>query len=219
MRSSQWSRCAVLLTIASIVLSGCAIPTAQHVGQSSAGVFFDLPREWSQVSASVLTKAQSSWASTDGGQAYLDALKWQGVWSPQSELSPVVAFGNDAPEIPIVYAAVRTLYDVEAKNVTNDTLSALQDVVVPVSSATANDGLDVLMNQSYIQNSLQGVRQQLSWKVGGVRQTIDTRIVLGQKNNVVYIFWVRCSDSCRTENAGAIARALKSLTVKEPSVG
>ena len=202
-----------------LFLAACAVPTTQHVGQSSAGMFFDLPREWSSISAPVLKKAQSSWTSSDGGQAYVDALKWQGVWSPQSELSPLVAFGNDAPDVPVVYAAVRTLYDVETQNISSDTLSALQDVVIPVSSSNAGDGLDIQMNQSYLQNSLNAVRQKLSWNAGGVQQTIDTRIVLGKKNNVVYIFWVRCSDTCRTAHANAIAGALKSLTVKEPSVG
>ena len=114
----------VIASTMMVLLTACSVPTTQHVGQSSAGMFFDLPREWSSISAPVLKKAQTSWTSSDGGQAYVDALKWQGVWSPQAELSPLVAFGNDAPAVPVVYAAVRTLYDVETQNISSDTLSA-----------------------------------------------------------------------------------------------
>ena len=69
----------VIASTMMVLLTACSVPTTQHVGQSSAGMFFDLPREWSSISAPVLKKAQSSWTSSDGGQAYVDALKWQGV--------------------------------------------------------------------------------------------------------------------------------------------
>jgi hypothetical protein len=201
-----------------LLLVGCSVPTAQHVGQSSAGLFFDVPKEWTAVEPALVTKAQSSWSSSDSGQAYLDALKWQTVMSSNAQLTTAEAFANSAPDSPVVYAAVRSLYDVEAQNVSSDVLTALQDVVLPVSLSANGDGLDVSLNQSYLQNGLNGVRQQMSWTVGGVRQTIDTRLVLGMKQKLLFIFWVRCSDTCRSTNEVSIQRALDSLTVKEPSV-
>ena len=210
---------AVGVIAAVLVLSGCSVPTVNHVGQGSAGMFFDLPRGWQSISPDVLKKAQTSWGSTDGGQAYLDALKWQGVWSGAESLTPQQAFSNAAPEHPVVYASVRSLYDVEVQNVAGDVLTALQDVVLPVSAAASGDGLDVVSNQSYVQNGLDAVKQQVSWSTNGVSQTIDVRLVLSTKKKLLFTLWIRCSDVCRDQNSTAIANALDTLTIKEPSVG
>jgi hypothetical protein len=212
----KFSRFVAAIAALALLLTGCAVPTEQHVGDSKAGLFFNLPREWSSIDAALLTKAQSSWGSSDSGQAYLDALKWQKVYSPDAELTVEAAFGNSVTDVPVVYAAVRSLYDVESQNIAGDVLTALQDVVLPVSLAADGDGLEIISNQTYIQNGHQGVRQQLAWTVGGKRQLVDTRIVLG--SNVVFIFWIRCGADARTDFETIIERALDSLTVKEPSV-
>ena len=210
---------ALCLVAMALSLAGCSVPTVNHVGQGSAGMFFDLPRSWQSISPDVLEKAQTSWGSTDGGQAYLDALKWQGVWSGAEGVTPQQAFSNAAPEQPVVYASVRSLYDVEVQNVAGDVLTALQDVVLPVSAAAAGDGLDVVSNQSYVQNGLDAIKQQVSWSSNGVSQTIDVRVVLSTEKKLLFTLWLRCSDVCREQNSTAIATALDTLTIKEPSVG
>lgn len=210
---------AIGVVVGAIFLVACTVPTVNHVGEGSAGLFFDIPRTWQPLASDVLTKAQSSWGSTEGGQAYLDALKWQGVWSGSADVSPQQAFSNAAPEQPVVYASVRSLYDVEVQNVAGDVLSALQDSVLPVSAAAQGDGLEVITNQSYVQNGLDAVKQQLSWSTSGVRQTIDVRLVLSTEKKLLFTLWIRCSDVCRENNSTAIATALDTFTVKEPSVG
>ena len=214
----KWNFAAIIVAVVT-VLSSCAVPSVNHVGQGDAGLFFDLPKSWQAIAPEILTKAQTSWGSSDGGQAYLDALKWQGVWSGADALTPEQAFSNAAPEHPVVYASVRSLYDVEIQNVGDDVLSALQDVVLPVSSAADGDGLEILNNESYVQNGLDAVRQTLAWSTNGVRQTMDVRIVLSTDKKLLFTMWIRCSDVCRDQNSTAFANALETLTVKEPSVG
>ena len=177
---------AIGVVVGAIFLVACTVPTVNHVGEGSAGLFFDIPRTWQPLASDVLTKAQSSWGSTEGGQAYLDALKWQGVWSGSADVSPQQAFSHAAPEHPVVYASVRSLYDVEVQNVAGDVLSALQDSVLPVSAAAQGDGLEVITNQSYVQNGLDAVKQQLSWSTSGVRQTIDVRLVLSTEKKLLF---------------------------------
>lgn len=213
------SRLLLGIGASALMLTSCVVPSVNHVGQGDAGLFFDVPKSWQSISPEILTKAQTSWGSTEGGQAYLDALKWQGVWSGAEGLTPEQAFSNAAPEHPIVYASVRSLYDVEVQNVADDVLGALQDVVLPVSSAADGDGLEVLTNESYVQNGLDAVRQQLSWSTDGVQQTMDVRIVLSTEKKLLYTMWIRCSDVCRDQNSTAFAAALETFTVKEPSVG
>lgn len=212
----KFSRILAVVAAVASLLVGCAVPSEQHAGDSKAGLFFNIPREWTAIEPALLTKAQSSWSSSESGQAYLDALKWQQVYSPDASLTPEEAFSNSATNVPVVYAAVRSLYDVEAQNVAGDVLTALQDVVLPVSLAGEGDGLEVIANQTYVQNGLQAVRQQLAWTVGGGRQIIDSRIILG--TDAVFIFWVRVADNSRSNYESTIERALDSLTVKEPSV-
>lgn len=202
-----------------VVLAACSVPAAHHVGESTAGLFFDVPRQWHNIDSLLISKAQEGWKSSEGGAAYVDSLTWQTVWTGSADVSAEQVFSNDPVEYPTVYASVRSLYDLEKQNMTGDLVADLQDIVLPVSQAADQDGLVVRRNEEISQDGLLGIVQQLSWDVQGVTQTFDVRILLGKDSSKIYTLIARCTDVCRAENADAFDSILSSFTVKEPTVG
>jgi len=208
-----------LVSVVAAVLSACSAPAYHHVGDSTAGIFFNVPREWTSMDPALVTKAQSGWNSSDAGSAIVNAITWQQVWIESAKTTTTEVFGNKPSDSPIVYASARTLYSEEKQGIAGDVLTALQDVVLPVSSATADDGLDVRENRTITINGHQGIRQKLSWDVNGVTQTFGVRLLLDSTQSKLFTVIARCSDTCWVSQGDTLNRILASITLKEPSVG
>ena len=199
------------------VLTGCSAPAVHHVGNATAGLFFDVPREWSSIDEALLKKAETGWASSEAGSALIDSLTWQTAWVADSSLSASDVFANTAHSSPVVYASSRTLYSAEQAGIGTDILAALQDIVLPVSTASTNDGLSVDINRSFSRDGYQGIEQQLRWVTDEVEQQVNSTIILNKDSSQVFVVTARCSVACIAENRDDINAILSSITIKEPS--
>ena len=199
------------------VLSGCSAPAVHHVGNTTAGLFFDVPREWSSIDEALLKKAETGWSSSEAGSALIDSLTWQTAWVADASLSASDVFSNTAHNSPVVYASSRTLYSAEKAGIGTDVLAALQDIVLPVSTATSNDGLSVDVNRSFSRNGYQGIEQQLRWVTDGVEQQVNSTIILNKDSSQVFVVTARCSVACVAAYGDDINSILSSITIKEPS--
>lgn len=204
--------------IAGLLVAGCATPTAHHVGDPQAGLFFDTPWQWQPVEAAALAKAQAGWKDTQAGSYLLDTIVWQSVWGP-GELTPAAAFGNQAPTQPIVIAFVRKLYQQEQAAIDADLPSALADLVLAVSGAAEGDGLQVVKQQQVSLGKLSGIRQVLSWDTDGATQTLTSVAIVNQAHDRLYWVIGRCADACSSNDLAQLENVISTMTVKEPKVG
>ena len=196
-------------------LSGCATPSVHHVGTS--GLYFDVPRAWTRVDENLLKKAETGWNADDAGSAIVQSLTWQTAWSPNAEVKPADVFSNRPSSTPILYASSRTLFDAEKSGIGTDILTALQDVVMPVSTAQSGDGLNIDVNQTVTLNAHQGIEQKLRWTTDGVEQQIRAVVMLSKDLSTVYTFTIRCTTECFTNNAQDVGTILRSITLKDPN--
>lgn len=199
--------------------AACATPTAHHVGDSAGGLYFNTPWSWTSVDAASLKKAEAGWSDSPAGTYLLDSIVWQGVWGSATQISPADAFGNNPPPQPIVIGMVRKLYQQEQSALQADVSNALADLVLPVSSANAGDGLEVLQQQQVKLGKLPGLRQVLSWDTNGQTQTLTSIAVVNQARTRLYWLVGRCADPCPAGQQQELAGVLDSMTVKEPKVG
>ncbi|MEY4348532.1 MAG: hypothetical protein RIS43_951 [Actinomycetota bacterium] len=197
------------------VLTGCAAPSVYHVGTS--GLYFDVPRTWTSVDENLLKKAETGWNADDAGAAIVQSLTWQTAWSTNPQLVPADVFSNGPSEFPIVYASARTLFDAEKSGIGTDILTALQDVVLPVSTAQSGDGLTIDVNQPVTLNQHQGIEQKLRWTTDGVEQQVRAVVMLSKDLSTVYTFTVRCTTECFTQNSQDVGNILRSITIKDPN--
>ncbi len=196
-------------------LSGCATPSVHHVG--ATGLFFDVPRDWTSVDENLLKRAETGWNGDEAGAAIVQSLTWQTAWSSDASVSPADVFSNSPSETPLVYASSRTLFDAERSGIGTDILSALQDVVMPVSTAQADDGLSIDVNQTVSLNQHQGIEQKLRWTSNGVEQQVRAVVILSKDLSTVYTFTVRCTTECFNNNAQDVGTILRSITIKDPN--
>lgn len=216
MRNRRRQSVAVLL--AGLLLAGCATPAAHHVGDPKAGLFFDTPWQWQPVDPAALTKAQTGWKQTEAGSYLLDTIVWQAVWA-SGELTPAAAFGNQAPDQPIVIALVRKLYQQEQTAIDADLPTALADLVLATSGISAGDGLQIEKQQRVTLGDLAGIRQVLSWDTDGKTQTLTSVAVVNQAHDRLYWIIGRCADACTAADVEQLDRVISTMTVKEPKVG
>jgi hypothetical protein len=196
-------------------LTGCATPSVHHVGTS--GLYFDVPRHWTSVDENLLKRAETGWNSDDAGSAIVQSLTWQTAWSTKANVTPADVFTNEPSNAPIVYASARTLFAAEKSGIGTDIVTALQDVVMPVSSKQSDDGLSVDVNQAVTLNQHQGIEQKLRWTTNGVEQQVRAVVMLSKDLSTVYTFTVRCTTECFTNNAQDVATILRSITIKDPN--
>jgi hypothetical protein len=207
----------MMVIACAITISACASPAVFHAGDVKTGFFFDVPRHWSSIDSALLVKAQTGWKNDEAGDAITQSLTWQSAFVGDGSQSVETLFSNEAPKFPVVYASARTLFTEEKSAITSDVLAALQDVVLPVSSATGEDGLFVDKNESIVFDGHRAVRQNLRWTFRDVEQQVRTIILLSEDNSVVYTFIARCSTTCFNTYGREIDQVLSTVTLKEPT--
>ena len=206
-----------VLTIACVLLTACAAPNSHHIGKPDAGLFLDVPYSWSEINESLIKKAQSGWQVDQAGNALYNAMTWQNVWVADSTVTVGDVFSNRALEQPYVYAMARQLYDGEKSAISSDLLTALQDVVMPASSAKTGDGLTVMSNSTVALQQHDGVSQAFRWKTDGIEQELKNLIVLSKNRTTLYVVIARCSTTCMNTHRTVIDDIFQSVTIKEPN--
>lgn len=202
--------CAVAL------LAGCSAPTQLSVGNAAAGLFFKVPSTWTKIDKRLVDAAQKGWTTSESGAAILKSTLWFEIWTESDSIDVNAALSNSVVDSPVVIATVRNLLEIEKKNLGNDIKIALQDLVVPVSTAVEGDGLEIASNDRFAFSGYEGIQQLLSWDVDGSTQTFRVLALIDADQNHLYLVVARCSDICFSENQNAIDSIIKSIALKEP---
>ncbi|CAB4669317.1 unannotated protein [freshwater metagenome] len=194
-------------------LVGCSAPTDQYPKLSSDGLYFKVPRSWSEVPENVLATFEAK--NTD--QAALDRLavvRWQAAYAP-SRVSASQVFSAKPSDLPIVYIRVRDLYTDERDAVS---LNTLRDAIFPITKWSADPTLahfTSLLDEELSFKGGAGVHERYSFSQdSGALQVVDQSALLSPDRNTLYLLVVRCSESCFQKNQKAIEAISASLVVR-----
>ncbi len=203
------SRLVATFAILALALSACTAPTKQYISASGFGMYFALPKDWSEIPVAQLRTAESGW-SDDAGQVFQQSVQWQGSWTAGAVNANAV-FAAKPPARPVAFAFVRDLISVEQQGLGGGIATALQDVVIPASTLTS----DELTTKTVVHGNVRGILQTATYVTGGARQTIMVESVLAAGKNRVYVVFVRCTAKCFSTNMRSINEIFASLTFKE----
>ena len=205
---------AVVLAIG-LAIGGCAKPDFQYIaqapGSSGAGqVFFKVPSEWTQFSASQITAAQSGWSKDSTAKNLLAATVWQSAFDASASPSLVNVLGTRTPDQPTVFASLRNLFSQETPND-----AALRDMIVPIS--TFGSSVQIDRDEKVSQGGAHGVHVVISYRsaTDQMAETIDQTALLNGAKNAVYVLIVRCSSECYNKNRESISAVTGSFTIQE----
>ena len=204
---------------AAALLVGCSPPAQQAVGNASAGLFFKVPPSWTKIDDRLVNAAQNGWLKTEAGVAVVKTSLWFEIWTGSQSIDVNEALSNSVVEDPVVIATVRSLLPVEKQNLGADIKVALQDLVVPVSTAVEGDGLDIASSERFAFAGYEGLQQLLRWDVDGATQTYRILSLIDPKRTYLYLLVARCSDICFSQNEKTIDSVIKSIALKEPIDG
>jgi hypothetical protein len=212
---------ALAAALGAALLAGCAAPDFRYAndapGSAPGGqVYFKVPESWNAFTAAQITAAQKGWADDTTAKPLLDATVWQEAYDASSTPSLIHVLGSKAPDSPVVYASLRSLYQAEIDSVT---VSSLTDLLMPVSSL--GDKVDVRSSQSVAQGGAKGVHLVLSYKASdnAPEETLDETAYLSAGNDALYLLVVRCTSTCYDRNRTDIDTVTSSYTIKEGSRG
>ena len=196
-----------------VLLVGCSAPVDQYPKLGSDGIYFKVPRTWSEVPEKVLAKFEAK--NTD--QAALDRLavvRWQAAYAP-GKVSAAQVFSAKPSELPIAYIRVRDMYTEERDSVS---LNTLRDAIFPITKWAADPKLAIfipLLDEEVTFKGAAGVHVTYSFSQnGGAPQVVDQNALLSPDRNTLYLLVVRCSESCYRKNQQAIEAISASLVVR-----
>jgi hypothetical protein len=211
----------VAAALGAALVSGCAAPDFRYAAEKPAGalagnVYFKVPYTWTAFPTGSITTAQQPWATAGDPQLLLAATSWQEAYdsAPQPSLSHV--FGRAAPDRPVVYASLRSLYTEEQPGATP---AGLRDLLVPVS--TLGRAVRVTTDESLRQGKADGVHMVFSYTSapGQPEETIDQTAYLSDGTDAVYLLVVRCTTTCYTAHRAEIDSVTSSYTIQEDRSG
>jgi hypothetical protein len=203
------------------VLAGCAAPDYRYAsdapGSAPGGsVYFKVPESWSGFTAAQITAAQKGWGDDPTAKPLLDVTAWQEAYDASKTPSLTHVLGSAAPDSPVVYASLRSLYQAETDSVT---VSSLTDLLLPVSSL--GDQVNVRSSEPVVQGKAKGLHLVLSYKASdnAPEETLDETAYLSEGNDALYLLVVRCTSTCYDRNRTDIDTVTSSYTIKEGSRG
>ena len=212
---------AVGLAVALPALTSCAQPdfryAAEKAGSAPAGtVYFKVPQGWAEFPAAQIASAEKGWSGGSDAAALLGATAWQAAYDAAPAPSLDHVLGRAAPDRPVVYASLRSLYAEERAGATTE---ALKDLLVPVS--TLGSAVRVTTDATVTQGSASGVHLVYSYAPGpGLpEETIDQTAYLSDGRDAVYLLVVRCTTTCYAAHRDEIATVTASYTIEEGRSG
>lgn len=198
-----------------LVLTGCGAQSQIYAASKSEGVFFTVPKNWHATSNAALNKFEAK--NVIGLAAQRQTLvTWQVAYSIEPKVKPSQIFEIDAPKKPVAFARVRNL---SADEINAISLNVLRDIIVPlsqwVSAPTAETpSFDIYDDYEVVEKGARGVRTIFTLTYKGVAQTIDQTAMLSPDRSKVYLFVIRCTNSCYKKNEKLMTEISNSFTVR-----
>ncbi len=208
-------RLAALFGVLGLLIAGCGAPSQKYGESKSEGVYFTVPYSWHEITAAQLNAEEAKSTSA----LVLDRLtlvKWQDAFSQTGGSLAKDAFSLKAPDVPMVFARVRSLYPEEANAMSYD---LLRDVVWPVTDWVNNPTsttpvFNIVDDHEVVQKGARGVRTIFSVVQAGVSQTIDQTSLMSPDHQKIYVLFVRCTTVCYNKNIKVMSRIADSFTVR-----
>lgn len=198
-----------------LVLTGCGAQSQIYAASKSEGVFFTVPKKWYGISNAALNKFEAK--NAQGLAVERQSLvKWQVAYSIEAKVKPSQIFEIDAPSKPVALARVRNL-SADEKNAVS--LNILRDAIVPLSQWVSRPTADTPLFEIYddyevVEKGARGVRTIFTFTYKGVAQTIDQTAMISPDNSKVYLFIIRCTNSCYKKNEKLMTEISNSFTVR-----
>jgi hypothetical protein len=198
-----------------LLLTGCGAQSQIYAASKAEGVYFTVPNEWNAVSNAALNKFEAK--SAQGLALERQSLvSWQVAYSNHAKVKPSQIFSIDAPKKPLAFARVRNL---SAEEINAVSYNVLRDVIVPlsqwVSSPTADTPLfDIYDDYEVVEKGARGVRTIFTFTHKGVAQTIDQTAMVSADHSKIYIFIIRCTNTCYKKNEKLMTQISNSFTVR-----
>jgi len=204
-----------LLLASLILLTGCGAQSQIYAASKSEGVFFTVPTTWHLISTAALNKVEAQKAQ--GAAIERQSLvAWQVAYSGHAKVKPSQIFSIDAPKKPLAFARVRRL---SADEINAVSYNVLRDVIVPlsqwVSTPTADTPpFDIYDDYEVVEKGARGVRTIFTFTHKGVAQTIDQTAMVSPDHTKIYLFIIRCTNSCYKKNEKLMTKISNSFTIR-----
>ena len=213
--NSQVKKSLACVLSALLLLTSCGEQSKIYAASKTEGVFFTVPNKWHAISNAALDKFEVK--SAQGAAIERQSLvAWQIAFSKNTKVKPAQIFSIDAPKTPLAFARVRSL---SADEINSVSYNVLRDVIVPlsqwVSSPTADTPkFDIYDDYEVVEKGARGVRTIFTFTHKGVAQTIDQTAMVSTDHSKIYLFIIRCANSCYKKNEKLMTEISNSFTVR-----
>lgn len=216
MRRGRIARCVrrLLLLAPAAALVGCGAPAFTFVSDSSAGTYFEVPRQWQQVDSATLAQRLG----------FIGGAVPKGMWIVGYDSAPRPSASHmlsATASQPFAFAWVLPLNS-KASNAMS--YNSLRDFLFPVTSLTqqaqAQGGVSPsfrLLSDTVITSSqgIHGIREifQLTTR-SGQADIFDQLAFTNANDTTAYLLLVHCLTTCYLHNRGEIDKIMTSFTVR-----
>jgi hypothetical protein len=202
---------------AAVLFSSCGGSGFVFVGSSADRAYFKVPNNWTAYNKQQLLVATGLDQSPDSQNAFHMLLGYDSDPAPSVDhiLKPVADM-----RYPAVLAWVRKL-GAQDRDVAS--LAGIRNAVYPIDQLAQNHQAEVLSGKDLaLTGGIHG--SELVFNISGGNYTISAgnavfRVVqiglLDPGTNLFYLFLLRCSADCYSQNQGLIDQIVNSFTVKE----
>jgi hypothetical protein len=206
-----------LLVASAVLFSACGGSGFVYVGSSADKTFFKVPNNWTAYNKQEILVASHLDQSVDSQSAFHFLVGYDS--DPQPSIVHVTDKGL-ATVYPTVLAWVRKL---DTSDHETFSLSAIRNAVYPVDGFVQSHLGEVLVVKDLIfPGGIHGTETIYDLSNGSysISQTNATMRVaqvglLDSGTNLFYLFMLRCSADCYSQNQGLIDQIVNSFTVKE----
>jgi len=211
---------ALVAVIAALgVLSACGSPSYTYVTNSDDHVFFKVPRNWHRVDQKDLEDVATS-GLTATEAAALRAATWSVAYDADPQPSVDHLLGATAKQ-PVALSRVLRVPEGNRGSITVDSLrNAFLPITDEARLAASNGGTlvpeaDMITDEMVKAKGALGVHLVYRLPINGSMETFDQTAYKADDGSRVYLFLVRCVQTCYSNRfGGELDDVVRSFTVE-----
>ena len=202
------------LTLA-LALTGCGESSKYYPSSKEDGIFFSVPKSWTELSTSALNKHEKESEDSQVGSRQ-KLVRWQIAYSTDPKFKVSEVFNLIAPSEPLVFARVR---DLSSTEINEYSYNSLRDAIVPITKivdgeVSGTPDFEILRDREFVQEGARGVQTNYRFSFEGVKQTFNQISLMSNDHSTLYLFVVRCESECFKKNKKEIDEIISSYTVQ-----
>lgn len=202
------SRMLAFLVSTGIALSGCG-------QENNLAPLFEpkVPSQWLPIEEVEIESAKAAWLQSSPSDAISGSMIELKMWSASTGTSAEDVFSNVSPQRVQAVLLSREIFNEELASLELEPTS-IADLVIPISTKIAGDGLVVRQNEVTGTGSSFVLEQEVAWDFSGITQTLRLVAEADLESEVMTIFWVRCSDTCFADGSNQVDRVFSQILEK-----